>query len=85
MGPKSVSRLKQMNLISKSEMNTILIMKIKKTGRKKARLIQIIYEHGIELHISSVWGRVAEEESIKKKKNPELFLVHLFILVVWPN
>lgn len=68
MGPKSVSRLKQMKLISKSEMNTILIMKIKKTGRKKGRLIQIIYEHSIELHISSVWGRVAEEESITKKK-----------------
>lgn len=59
-------------------------MKIRKKGRKKGGLIQIIYEHSFGLHVSSIWGRVAEEESITKT-NPELFLVHWFILVVWAN
>lgn len=37
MGSKTVSKLKQMNLIGKSEMNIIVTVKIKK-GRKKGGL-----------------------------------------------
>lgn len=45
MGPETVSKLKQMNLIGKNEMNTIITVKMKKKGRKKGGLIQVISEH----------------------------------------
>lgn len=53
MGPRTVRKLKQMNLIGKSEMNIIITVKIKKKGRP----IQVIYEHNIGLYRSSVWAR----------------------------
>lgn len=43
MGPKTVSTLKQMNLIGKSEMNTIVTVKIKMKGKEKGGLIQVIF------------------------------------------
>lgn len=66
-----------MNLIGKSQMNTIITVRIRKKRRKKGGLIQVIYVHKVGLYRSSIWGRVAEEEIIRKT-NTKSFLVDLF-------